>query len=67
MPGLSLEPVLSEEFIGIAILPVNLILESASEISNAKMLLNYAKGKFYQRREIVRVDKVNKQIHFLNG
>lgn len=67
MPGVSLEPVNSDNSTCIAILPVNLILEPATEISNSKMLLDYSKGKFYQRSEIVRVDKNKHQIVFRNG
>lgn len=58
---------ISQEILGVAILPVNLLLEPASEITNAKLLLHYAKGKFYQRNAIVKVDKQNRKITFRSG
>jgi hypothetical protein len=54
-------------YAGIAFLPVNLVLESAVEISSAKVLLGYNTGKFYERSDIVRVDKIKNVIHFRSG
>jgi hypothetical protein len=67
MPGLYLEPVYEKTYTGIAFLPVNLVLEPPVEISSSKILLNYTNGRFYERSEIVRVDKQKNLIHFRNS
>ena len=44
-----------------------MVITEPKDISNAKLLLDYSCGVFYERINIVRVDKAKNQIHFRNG
>ena len=57
IPGLSIEPVFSETWIGIGLIPLNMILGEPKDISSSKILMDYSCGRFYERLNIVRVDK----------
>jgi hypothetical protein len=46
---------------------MNLHLDQATEISTSKILIDYKTGEFIDRGQIVRVDKVKKQIQLRNG
>lgn len=67
IPGLSIEPLITRHWESISLIPLNMILHDPKDISNTKMLLDYSCGTFYEKANIVRVDKTKMEIHFRNG
>ena len=57
IPGLSIEAVFSEHWIGLCLIPLNMLLGEPKDISSSKILMDYSCGRFYERLNIVRVDK----------
>ena len=55
---------------GLHLIPIRLEVRTKEQINmhnNQKMLLSLQKGRFYNKEDIVRVDKEKQLFHFRNG
>lgn len=67
IPGISLDTIFAPQWAGIAFIPLSMTLYQAEDLSNTKMFLDYSSGMFYEKNNIVRVDKNKMEVYFRNG